>query len=1447
MALESVEPRILLATFLVTDLGDSGPGTLRQAIEDANEQEGVDQIHFAIPGPGPFSVALLSPLPPVTDTVEIDGTTQPGFNPSNPVPIVEVNGAGAGSGADGLTFDLGSFESILRGLVINRFSGSGVRIFRSQVVVEGNFIGTDLTGSLALGNAGFGVEIDTGFDNRIGGTTAAARNVISGNAGGGVRIFSSFSSGASRNQVLGNFIGLDAAGTGPLGNGGAGIYLGFTADDNEIGGTSPGEGNAIAFNGGHGVTVDAAIRNPILGNRIFGNAQAIVLTNGGNEDQPAPTLAGAEAFPAFTRIEGQLIGFLPLSTFRIEFFSSLPGDPPIPGQASLFLGAQAVATDAAGNASFSFDFTATPPIGQVITATATSPLGGTIEFPTGNNTSELALGIPLVSAFVVTNTNDTGVGSFRRTIGNANEFPGLDTIRFDIPGPGPHSIAPLSQLPPVLESVIIDATTQPGFNPAAPAPVVELNGALAGANASGLRLNAGSSTIRGLAINRFSSFGIRVASPANRIVGNFIGTDPSGSLALGNGSAGVGLVAGGNTIGGSAASDRNLISGNLREGIFVATGAGGNQILGNFIGTTSDGNSGLGNQLSGITLNRSGGNLLRGNLISGNGTGPAGGSGITITGAEAVGNHVADNRVGTNASATHGLPNVSGGIFVSNASGNLIGGGTGDRNILSGNGFHGIFVSGGSANSVLGNLVGTAGDGATPLGNLASGIALAQSSLNVVRGNVVSGNRGSGPFGGYGVIIQGSTSHGNLVQGNLIGTDSSGGRAIPNSRAGVAIRGPSNVIGGSGTELGNVISGNGQQGVLIEGTAATGNLVQGNLVGTDAAGFSPLPNGSDGLVIQLGATGNLIGGPSADLGNLVSGNHGHGVRLIEGGAQVVQFNRVGTDASGTRPLPNHGAGILLEGSSNNLIQDNLISGNLASGIGITPLVPSVEVTETLRGNLSGPFAGTLEGSIFVDGQMVGDFVLSAAILQGTAFELSIPGIPGQLDTLFYYLSSTAATATLGPWSATLFGEEIPRSLSASAVTAAATILSLDETTISETFTINGSLGGFPFTFEGTFAGRFIDRGPSVPVEVVGTVSGPLSVTVRGLRPGFVGTAAGNQILANQIGTAAGGDSALGNGLDGITINSSGSTLIAGNLISGNGLLGEAAGINMQGPGVVGNILRGNLIGTNAGGNAAVGNSLHGVVIGGGASGNIVGPGNLISGNGSVANQGVGVFLAGPGTTGNLVIGNVVGTDAGGAFRLTEAVIGVLLSESAGNAVVGNLISGHRFIGVEIAGPAATGNVIQSNRVGTNLTGLAAIPNGFDGVFINNAPDNLIGGTNEGQGNQISGNGSVGIQLFGGATRGNAIVGNSLGLDANGQPTLANRRGGIFVNTAANANQIGGAGAGEANQGQSLPRFVVTPIQSIARRRPRFPATAGRRPSPGGLIPSPPPRRAPGGR
>ena len=226
------------AADLTCDSDNTTPGsqcTLRAAIMQANASPGLDTITFGI-GAGPQTISPTSGLPGITDALVIDGTTQPGFAGT---PIIELNGSGAGA-ASGLSISAGN--STIRGLVINRFGPavpyleSGIQLFYGgNNVVEGNFIGTDLTGTLDRGNTGNGIYVSSS-NNVIGGTTAAQRNIVSGNGKPGI-IISSLVAAANTNTVEGNYIGTDLTGTAPLGNDNVGVLI-RDGVGNTIGGTT---------------------------------------------------------------------------------------------------------------------------------------------------------------------------------------------------------------------------------------------------------------------------------------------------------------------------------------------------------------------------------------------------------------------------------------------------------------------------------------------------------------------------------------------------------------------------------------------------------------------------------------------------------------------------------------------------------------------------------------------------------------------------------------------------------------------------------------------------------------------------------------------------------------------------------------------------------------------------------------------------------------------------------------------------------------------------------------------------------------------------------------------------------------------------------------------------------------------------------------------------------
>jgi uncharacterized repeat protein (TIGR01451 family) len=252
-----------LATFTVINTNDSGAGSLRQAILDANQNSGADAINFTIPGSGTHTINLLSPLPFITGVLTIDGTTQ---DPQAATPPIELNGSGAGDLAVGL--DVAGGSSLVRGLVINGFDGNGVSLDSGNNHVEGCYVGTNASGTQPQSNGGQGVSIANNSSNVIGGTVAAARNVISGSFGNGVLILGP----AANNLVQGNYIGTNAAGTGGLGNASDGVEM-VSASNSvtncTIGGTTAGAGNVISGNNGSGVQFfGVGTGNLIQGNLI---------------------------------------------------------------------------------------------------------------------------------------------------------------------------------------------------------------------------------------------------------------------------------------------------------------------------------------------------------------------------------------------------------------------------------------------------------------------------------------------------------------------------------------------------------------------------------------------------------------------------------------------------------------------------------------------------------------------------------------------------------------------------------------------------------------------------------------------------------------------------------------------------------------------------------------------------------------------------------------------------------------------------------------------------------------------------------------------------------------------------------------------------------------------------------------------------------------------------
>ena len=250
---------------------------------------------------------------------------------------------------------------------------------------------------------------------------------------------------------------------------------------------------------------------------------------------------------------------------------------------------------------------------------------------------------------------------------------------------------------------------------------------------------------------------------------------------------------------------------------------------------------------------------------------------------------------------------------------------------------------------------------------------------------------------------------------------------------------------------------------------------------------------------------------------------------------------------------------------------------------------------------------------------------------------------------------------------------------------------------------------------------------------------------------------------------------------------------------------SVSGINIGNTGTSGNVVANNFIGTDAASDKGLGN-VNGVLFYGDSNGgpthNTIGPGNVISGNSYV-----GVVIYNPGTSDNVVAGDLIGTNVGGTAPLPNAN-GVILSGGVADNTIGgttagaaDVISGNTTDGVEITGSGTIGNVVAGNDIGTNAAGTLALPNGAGVAIVGGASANTVGGTSTALRNVISGNTADGVDITGTGTSDNVVAGNYAGTPASGSAALGNGGSGVSLTAEGKSNNtIGGGTAtgGRAN-------------------------------------------------
>ena len=1327
-------------------------------------------------------------------------------------------------------------------------------------LITGNFIGTNIqgTGVLAngtvIGNPGPGILLSGSSDNTIGGTMVGAGNVISGNAGDGIQIESE-----TGDLVAGNTIGTDVARSLALSNS-IGVVIDGGASSNTIGATVVVGGNLIAGNQQDGLDIlGGSTDNVVVANTIGATAGG-GLGNAGNgiaiNASANNTIGGAPVVDSNGLI---------LSLGLDHNVISGNGSDGVSIQGTTIGAVTVEGNLVSGNTQNGIYLVGNLTDGILQVQILDNFVGTTLD---GSSTYDKISGAPQGNGLDGIRLEQKSPATLSGTVsgisaaisGNVSSDNGLSGITVQTTGTG-ISYADISITDNMLGTDRSGTNTSTFFNklglPFGNALdgilINEVLGVTVGGTLAGLANVISGNLGQGIAI-RGDHLLNPVVGSENLIQYNLIGTDISGTqgvdtntqVSLGNLSDGIFLLDPATCV-----IQDNTISNNRAVGIH-AQGTDGPStnltIIGNWIGTNSTGTpnvvgpSSLGNGSDGIFLSSVtvggtvGGTVVAtGNVISDNHA-----NGIDLL--ESSGVSIQGNQIGTDATgdndpnqSNQDFGNASNGIFINQSNDITIGGSvTGSGNLISGNHASGVFISGTSTNTaygnlVQGNLIGVDVHASRQIANAVAGIVLSNAGStvtgagNVVSGNVVSGNLLNG-------ILLVNNVQNNLITDNQIGTNSAGTAPVANSADGVLLLGVTvNSETGAtitGTITGNTIShntisGNNEDGIQIFGSGAYENRVSSNLIGL-GSDHQEIANLANGVYLNNAGSGNLIGGitaiPGTGLGNVIAGNSQAGISIastINRATQaIVEGNLIGIDSAETLGIGNRSYGVLIYGSSSNIIggattqpgtgAGNVISGNHQAGIQIYSPSSSVPATSNLvAGNLigtgiqgeslpgSGGEGNGSDGVQIIDGQynMIGG---TTSIVDGVTYtDRNV--ISGNANNGVFI--DQLPGSSVPSLSNQVIGNEIGTDISGGSAVA----------NLGSGVQINDGAGNIV----GGISGGMTLNGTKVPMAIVGSVgslgnviSGNIqwgvSIVLSGASAGKLQTA----IEGNDIGLDVSGTIAIGNGLGGIVVNNLSNTLIgqtiggtspgAGNVISGN----SSVGVELIGPqfGVSGtnNVIEGNLIGLNT--SEAV------VNLSDGGSGNETGilvensPNNVIGGTTESArniisgNSQSGVQISQLDSTGNQVEGNFVGTNFAGtefpgdSSELKPAQsVGVLINGASSNTVGGitagslNLISGDD-VGIEITGLKqsngqflGSGNLVAGNRIGTDVSGTQPVSNLDLGVYINNAQGNVIG-----PGNDIAANGVAGVEILAEGSTGNLIAGNTIGLAVNG---------GIFSNRA----------------------------------------------------------------
>ncbi|HEY7732522.1 MAG TPA: right-handed parallel beta-helix repeat-containing protein, partial [Gaiellaceae bacterium] len=1435
-------PQALSATYTVNLAGDAGDGacdascTLRDAIIAANAAADADTIDFAVVPGGTVLVTPGSALPAIVQPVTIDGLTQPGAGGN---PVIDIDGTGIN--ADGLQV---LAPSTIRGLVVRGFLLDGISVGSAAVgtSIERNHVGVDVAGTADFGNGQHGIDVSAA-NVSIGGDSASARNVVSGNGQAGIQFGGA---GTAGSVARGNYVGTNAAGTAAIPNVNAGILLNG-ADNVTVGGSVPGAGNLVSGNTVVGIYFLGADNSRAWGNRVGTNAAG----TGAVPNLIGVQILGGAGTATNNAVGGGLAGegnVISGNTAEGILVNHILADA-VSGNtiAGNIIGLTADGASPLANGS----------AGVSVAADADAPVAIGSTDPVDANTIASNTGAGIAVA-AVSRQVAIGVNSIHDNGGlGIDLFPAGGVTPNDPAGDADAGGNDLQNFPVLTKAESGGGATDiEGTLTSAASTAYRVDHYLStGCDASG---NGEGSLLLGSQIVNTDGGGnggfdfVYGAALAPGDVVTSIATDPTGNTSEFSGCFTV-TTAGGFVVNSTADPGTGVCDGaecTLREAITAANAGVGTDTISFAIAagvqtivlatplpaitdpvtidaTTQPGFGGLPLiELDGTaTLDAAGLEIDAPDVeVKGLAVHSFDEEGIIVN-PGATSARLTYLNVGTDSAGSVDLGNGGDGIRVE-ASGAEVGF-NGEPNRIVGNDGAGVRVqsAGVTSTAIVNNFIGVGAAG-TAVPN-ADGIALDPgTTLTLVRGNQVSGNTGSG------IDIVASTD--NTIQLTRIGTNNAGTAPLPN---GVGVRiavddtgsALNTTIGGTGPTDGNVISGNSGDGILLETTDpdAVGNtVIQGNQIGADLSGTASVPNGGHGIHVgpNGGITNAVIGGTAAAAANRIRFNAGDGV-LVEDGSSRVTI--LGNQIDG-----NGGLGIDLapDGASPNDPGDGDAGGNALVNFPVVATAvagASLQVTGTLdAAPPGGPYeldfyantvcdpSGNGEGTRYLGRVTLlavpGPFDTGGSLGPAAAGELITATATDALGNTSELSACVAATAQAAFVVTTGADSSLTPGCDATECTLREAIDGVNAYAGAGTPAIHFAIGSGPATISPTsplppLTGPAVVDGFTQPgagaVPIVfldgssqsgggdGLVlaAGSGASQIRGLAvgnfpdAGIVLGSDGNLVEDVFAGVAPGGAVAA-NGT-GILVTGDANTIGGVNFGARNLLSGNnAAGLHIDG--ADGTTVRANQVGTDFAGTAALPNGT-GIVVTTASSTTIGLPG---PGGGSISaavsgNSGDGIRVEAS-STGTVIQGNVIGIASSGAI-LANGGHGIVVADTNGPTTIGgdqpelDNIIGGADNGIYLV--LAQNTTVLGNKIGVDEAVTTAIGGPTVGIAIEDGGSNTIGGLGPGEGNVVGGAGDAGISVT--ASTNNTIVGNAIGTDPAGTLDFGNGTDGIRLASA----------------------------------------------------------------